>query len=149
MSNKLLWSQWRQLCQNPDFFCQCIGIDTSHCPMVHELRVRQEDFDKVSFQMLCKQLTHRGRMAHICVSKVTIISSDNGLSPGRRQAIIWTNAGVLLIGPVGTNVSEMLIEIFTFSFKKMRLKISSAKWLPCCLGLNMLSINEIFKKTVG
>ena len=40
-----------------------------------------------------------GRVTHICVGKLTIIVSDNGLSPGRRQAIIWTNAGILLIGP--------------------------------------------------
>ena len=50
-------------------------------------------------------------MAHICVSKVTIIGSDNGLSPGRRQDIIWTNDWILFIGPLGTNVSEILIEI--------------------------------------
>ena len=56
-------------------------------------------------------LTHWGRVTHICVSKLTIIGSDNGLSPGRRQAIIWINAGILLIGPVGTNFSEILIEI--------------------------------------
>ena len=37
-------------------------------------------------------LTHWGRVTHICVSKLTIIGSDNGLSPDRRQAIIWTNA---------------------------------------------------------
>ena len=74
----------------------------------------------------------------ICVSKLTIIVSDNGLSPGRRQAIIWTNAGILLIGPSGTNFNEMLIEILTFSFMKMRLKGSSAKWQPFCLGLNVL-----------
>ena len=42
-------------------------------------------------------LTHWGRMTHICVDNLTIIGSDNGLSPGRRQAIIWTNAGILLI----------------------------------------------------
>ena len=30
-------------------------------------------------------------MTHICISKLTIIGSYNGLSPGRRQAIIWTN----------------------------------------------------------
>ena len=83
-------------------------------------------------------LTHWGRVTHICVSKQTIIGSDNSLSPGRRQAIIWTNAGILLIGPMGTNFSEILIEIHTFSFKKMRLKISSGKWRPCCLGLNVL-----------
>ena len=51
-------------------------------------------------------------MTHICVNKLTIIGSDNGLSPGRRQAIIWTNAGILLIGPLGTNFTEILIEIF-------------------------------------
>ena len=69
-------------------------------------------------------------MTHICVSKLTITGSDNGLSPGRRQAIIWTNAGILLIGPLGTNFSEILSEIHTFSFKKMHLKTSSAKWRP-------------------
>ena len=56
---------------------------------------------------------------HICISKLTIIGSDNGLLPGRRQAIIWTNAGILLTGPLGTNLSENLIEIYIFSLKKM------------------------------
>ena len=44
-------------------------------------------------------LTHWGRVTHICVSNLTIISSVNGLSPGRYQAIIWTNAGILLLDP--------------------------------------------------
>ena len=74
------------------------------------------------------KLTHWGRVTHICVSKLTIIGSDNGLSPGRRQAIIWTNDGKLLIGPLGTNFSENVIEMYTFSFKKIHLKMSSAKW---------------------
>ena len=87
----------------------------------------------------CFILTHWGRVTHICVSKLTIISSDNGLSPDRRQAIIWTNAGILLIGPLGTNFSEILIEILTFPFKKMRLKVSSAKRWPFCLGLNVIN----------
>ena len=64
-------------------------------------------------------------MMHICISKLTIIGPDNGLLPGRRQAIIWTNTGLLLIGPLETNFSEILIEILTFSFKKMHLKIES------------------------
>ena len=76
-----------------------------------------------------KPLTHWGRVTHICVGKLTIIGSDNGLSPGRRQAIVWTNAGMLLIGPLGTNLSETLIEIYIFSLKKMHLKMS-AKWRP-------------------
>ena len=84
-------------------------------------------------------LTHWGRVTHICVSRLTITGSDNGLAPGRRQAIIWTNAGILLIGPLGTNLSENLIEILTFSFTKMRLKVSSAKWRPFCLGFNELT----------
>ena len=83
-------------------------------------------------------LTHWGRATHICVGKLTTIGSDNGLSPGRRQAIIWTNAGILLIWPLGTNFSEILIEINIFSFKKMHLKMSSGKWRPSCLGLNVL-----------
>ena len=56
-------------------------------------------------------LTHWGRETHIYVGKLTIIGSDNGLSPERRQAIILTNAGILLIGPLGTNFSEILIAI--------------------------------------
>ena len=83
-------------------------------------------------------LTHWGRVTHICVVKLAIIGSDNGLLPGRRQAIIWTNAGILLIGPLGTNFIEILIGIQTFLFKKMHLKMSSAKWRPFCLGLNVL-----------
>ena len=44
---------------------------------------------------------------HICVGNLTIIVSDNGLLPSRRQAIIWTNAGILLIELLGTNFSEI------------------------------------------
>ena len=61
------------------------------------------------------------------------------MAPDRRQAIIGTNAGLLLIGPLGTNFSEILIAILTFLFKKMRLNVSSAKRRPFCLGLNVLS----------
>ena len=81
---------------------------------------------------------HWGRVMHISVSKLTTTGSDNGLSPGRHQAIIWTNAGILLIGPLGTNFCEILIEIHTFSFKKMHLKLLSGKWRPFCLNLNVI-----------
>ena len=83
-------------------------------------------------------LTHWGRAMQICVCKLTIIGSENGLSPGRRQAIIWINVGILLIGPLGTNISEILSRIQTFSFKEMHLKLSSAKGRPFCLGLDVL-----------
>ena len=70
-------------------------------------------------------LTHWGRVTHICVSKLAIIASDNGLSPGRHQAIIWTSAGILLIGHSRTNFSEILIEIIF-------LKIHSRKCIWKC-----------------
>ena len=90
-------------------------------------------------------LNHWGRVTHICVGNLTTIGSDNGLSPGRRQAIIWTNAGILSIGHLGRNFSEFLIEIHTFSFKKMHLKRSSGKWRPFCLGLNVLTLAHVCK----
>ena len=77
-------------------------------------------------------------MTHICVSKLTNIGSDNGMSPGRPQAIIWTNAGIMLIGPLATIFSEILIVISTFPFTKTCLKVSSVKWWPFCFGLNVL-----------
>ena len=66
-------------------------------------------------------------------------SSENGLSPGLCQAIIWTNAGILLIRTLGTNFSEILSEIHKFSFKKMHVEMSSAKWRPFCFSLNLLT----------
>ena len=97
------------------------------------------------------QLTHWGRVTHICVGNLTIIGSDNGLSPGQRQAIIWNNARILLIGPLGTNFNDISIEIHTFSFKKMHFKMSSAKWRPFCHGLNVLNIifnlHKLHKRT--
>ena len=87
---------------------------------------------------------HWGRVTHICVSKLTIIGSDNGLSPGRRQAIIWSHARILLIRPLGTRFSEILIEMFIFSFKKMHLKMSSGNWRSFCLGPNVLTRVSIF-----
>ena len=83
-------------------------------------------------------LIHWGRVMHICVSKLTIIGSDNGLPLGWCQAIIWTNAGILLIRPLRTNFREILIKIYTFSFRIMHLKMYSAKWRPFCLRLNVL-----------
>ena len=94
------------------------------------------------FCLTLNVLTHWGRVTHICVSKLTIIGSDNGLSPGRHQAIIWTNAGILLIGQLGTNFNEILIEIHIISFKKIHLKMSSGKWRPCCLTHNVLTSTE-------
>ena len=77
-------------------------------------------------------------MTYICVGKLPIIGSDNGLSLIRRQAIIWTNAGILLNGHLGTNFNEILIGIQTFfileiAFEnvvcKMTSILSRPKWV--------------------
>ena len=90
-------------------------------------------------------LTYWGRVMHLCVGNLIIISSDDGLLPGRCLAIIWTNAGILLIDLQGTNFSEIVIKILTFSFKKMHLKILSAKWQPLCLSLSVLRHSGLYK----
>ena len=100
-----------------------------------------------SITLTDKLLTHWGRATYIFIGTNTNIGSDNGLSPGRRQAIIWTNARLLLIEPLGTNFSEILIKIHTFSFKKMHLKMSG-KWRPFCLGLNVLHALDDGSKVV-
>ena len=125
---------------------QINGIVERTCisfPLIHLCRTNPMQFtiDSVCVMTLpwIVPLTHWGRVTHICICKLTIIGSDNGLLPGQRRAIIWTNAGLLLIGPLGTNFSKILIEILTFSYKEMRLKVSSAKRRPFCLGLNVLN----------
>ena len=70
-------------------------------------------------------LTHWGRVTHICVCNLTIICSDNGLSPDRRQAITWTNVGILL-----TNVGDIFFKIHIFSFRKMHFTTLSEKRRP-------------------
>ena len=88
-------------------FCICLFI-TQFCirPFITLLGVE------------AMQITHWGRVTHICVVELTIIGSDNGLSPERRQAIIWTNAGILLIGPSGTNFTDILIGIKKINSRK-------------------------------
>ena len=83
------------------------------------------------------QRTHWGRVTHIYVSKISSIVSDNGLSPDRRQAIIWNNAEILLFRTPGINFSRILIQINTFSFKEMHLKMST-KWRLFRLGFDEL-----------
>ena len=67
------------------------------------------------------------------VNRVSI-GSDNGLSPARRQAITWNNAGLLSIAPLRTSFSEIWIQILNFALKKMRQKMLSAKWRHLCRG---------------
>ena len=149
-NNRDLQAQFRQwklvyidnICIEICSLCVYIGLDNGLVP-IRRQAIIQNNVDAVQrhrrrVNVVSRKvwkprdfgLTHWGRVTHVCVSKPTTIGSDNGLSPGRRQAIIWTNAGILLIGPLGTNFSEIVIEIQTFSFKKIHLKMSSGKWRP-------------------
>ena len=96
--------------------CSCLVPLLSYCPVCWQSPVYNVP------------LTHLGRVMHICVTKLTIIGFDNGLSPGRCQANIWTNDGKLLIGPWGT-----------FEVTKMHLKVSFAKWRPFCVSLSRMN----------
>ena len=82
------------------------------------------------------RVTHWGRVTHICVRKLTIVGSDNGLSPGRRQAVILTNAGVLLIG--------LLRKVLLVYLLSKLIYFHWRKWIgkclrPFCLGTNLLT----------
>ena len=77
----------------------------------------------------------------MCISKLNILGSDNGLSLDRRQAIIWTNAGILLIGPLGTNLSEMAIAIHTFFIKENAFENIVYEMATICLCLNVLMVS--------
>ena len=95
---------WLSNCACVSEICWCLPQWFQNCPIIEPY------------------LNHWGRVTHICVSKLTNIGSDNGLSPGRRQSIIWTSAGILLIGPLGANFSEILIEFWHFHSRKCGLK---------------------------
>ena len=81
---------------------------------------------QVSVNNTISTLTHWGEWCIYASVSYATITSDNGLLSGRRYAIIWTNAGILLIGPFRRHFSGILIQIQTFSFKKMHLEVSSA-----------------------
>ena len=111
------------------------SLETGEFPAQMASSAEMFPFDDVIMYIYIKAfyslvLTHWGQVTHICISKLTIIGSDNGLSPGRRQAIIWTNAWILLIWHLGTNFSEILIEIHTFSFTKMCLSLNIVRFHP-------------------
>ena len=128
---------------SPDL-SQCWPRSMSPYAITRPQWVKGTDSYKQQYPLASKELTHSGRVTHICVSNLTIIDSDNGLSPDPRQANICANAGILLIRPLEENFNDIFITIHTFSFKKIYLKMSSGKWLPFCLGLNELKEQLVF-----
>ena len=136
------WMKWASMGKESNTYCTGHTVDFLH--IFADIIDKSTKTIPFRFQEIFVTLTHWGPVTHICVSKLTIIGSDNGLSPCRRQAIIWTNAGILLIRPLGTNFSEILIEINTFSFKKIHLKMSSGNGdhfvsASMSSGLNIMS----------
>ena len=106
------WGRWKQIWEKYKYF------------PLKEISLKMSSPKWWPFHHSLNVLTHWGRVAHICISKLSIIVSDNG---------------TLLIGPLGTNFNEILIEKFIhFHSLKIHLKISSGKWRPFCLGLNVL-----------
>ena len=84
-----------------EFECVCHWRHYIHLVKCKELLLNSNGKWSHRFRLYGSQygdwpLTHWGRVTHICVGKLAIIGSDNGLSPGRRQAIIWTNAWIIV-----------------------------------------------------
>ena len=100
-----------------------MSLMTNHCWVSGYLHVEVLYCFNLSSDLVANTvLTHSGRVAHVCVSKLTTIGSDNDLSPGGRKAIIQTSAGILLIWHLRTNFSDIVIKIYTLSLKKTVLK---------------------------
>ena len=74
---------------------------------------------------------------------VWVAKSSSPMMPVRRQAITWTNVGLLLIRLLGTNFSEIRCAIlsYSFSYKEMHLKISSAR-IAAVLSYVVLALTE-------
>ena len=83
-------------------------------------------------------LTHWGRVTHVCVSKLTINGSDNGLSPSRHQAIFWNNVRILLIRQSGTNFNEILMEVMDCLSRKSVWKCRLRNGIHFCLSISVL-----------
>ena len=69
-------------------------------------------------------------MMYICVIKLNIIGSDNGLSPGRFEAIIWNNVGLLLIFNLNRN-SYIIIQENAFENAVCEMTVNFVSALMC------------------
>ena len=97
--------------------------------------------------MVTDNLTHWGRVTHICIGKLTILGSDNGLLPGWRQAIIWTNAVFLSTGPLRTYFSEYLSKNTTIfieenAHESVACEMASILSRPQCVKQKWLQTNH-------
>ena len=95
---RLYSTSFREKCINQTCNRRQHTFRCSYFHLLRERRMFQGNIDHHATTTCCV-LTRWDRLTHICVSKLTALGSDNGLSPVWRQAIIWTNAGILWIGP--------------------------------------------------
>ena len=109
--NKNSFSQWNY------YNIARIWVGSFHMPP--ELSKSVEWLQRYWFADIYADIYHWRRVMHICVVNLIIVGSDNGFSPGQHQAIMKTNAGILLIWPFGTNFSKYLFKVLTISLKKM------------------------------
>ena len=107
----MLTTHQRGLCHSHRYKCP------TKCSIYLSLSLKIINLRLNSHLSKANELTHWGRVTHICIDKLTIISSDNGLSPGRRQAIIWTNAGILLIRTLRKNLVKSDVKFIYFYAK--------------------------------
>ena len=95
-----------------------------------KIRHREIHLWMPDLQMRCSK-THLPLVPHICVSELGQHWFRSWLVAYSAPSHYLKNAGLLSTGPSGTNFSDILIKIQDFSFTKMHLIISSAKWQPC------------------
>ena len=91
----------------------------------HEVRKERGYFHSSNVLWTCIFYVIKAEWPIYASGNYTTIGSDNGLLPVWQQAIIWTNAGILLTGPLKMNFSEIFMEIHKFSSNKMHLKMSA------------------------
>ena len=102
--------------------------------------ILHNEFENYTYKIILLHLPGANELTHW--GRVTSVTNHHWF---RQWLVAWpapchylNHAGLSLIGPLGTNFSEILIEILKFSFKKRPLKVSSAKRRPFCVGLNVL-----------
>ena len=93
----------------------------------------QSNFAHARMRIGCSELnahllTHLPLMPHMCVGDGSELIQIMACRLVGAQPLSEPMLEYLLIGPLGTTFSEIRIKIQNFSFIKMPLKISSAKW---------------------
>ena len=93
---------------------------------------------KIHLPRWTHSVTYWDRVTHICVGNLITIGSDNGLSPGRCQVIIWTNTGIHIVYWTTRNTPQWNVNRNSYIYIQGNTFVNVCKWRQFCLGLNML-----------